>query len=223
MAAQHAAAQHCRGGSGNAGRQRACHQRRPAVPVRAACGGRGAGRQVGPHDRAALGQIALVDHTQAWGGGAHEGGAPRHPSAPPASLPGPAPARRPRAATLLSPLTPPNTHTHTHVTTATTRAEHPPAVALNLAQLVALANQSRFSRRKESTVVPQCISALANTVAPWHTLFRGSTTAFFGGGEWGEEGGGGGLGGKGNLVPAAQTQLCSSIGEALCPWVAAAP
>jgi hypothetical protein len=47
---------------------------------------------------------------------------------------------------------------------------HPPAVAENLAQLVAFFSQSRFSRRKASTVVPQCINELANTVAEWHTL-----------------------------------------------------
>lgn len=45
-----------------------------------------------------------------------------------------------------------------------------PAVAENLAQLVAFLSHSRFSRRKASTVVPQCISELANTVAEWHTL-----------------------------------------------------
>lgn len=45
-----------------------------------------------------------------------------------------------------------------------------PAVAENLAQLVAFFSHSRFSRRKASTVVPQCMSELANTVAEWHTL-----------------------------------------------------
>ena len=38
-----------------------------------------------------------------------------------------------------------------------------PAVAENLAQLVARASQSRLSRRKESTVVPACVAALAKT------------------------------------------------------------
>ena len=47
-----------------------------------------------------------------------------------------------------------------------------PAVALNLAQLTALLSQSRFSRRKVSTVVPACVMAFANTSAPWHTLLR---------------------------------------------------
>mmetsp|Transcript_14462 Transcript_14462/g.60931 ORF Transcript_14462/g.60931 Transcript_14462/m.60931 type:complete len:318 (+) Transcript_14462:1718-2671(+) len=50
-----------------------------------------------------------------------------------------------------------------------------PAVAEKRAQLVARDNQSRFSRRNVSTVVPACISALHNTVALWHTLFRDST------------------------------------------------
>lgn len=49
----------------------------------------------------------------------------------------------------------------------------PPAVALNLAQLVAFFSHSRLSRKKVSTVVPQCISELENTVAEWHTLHGG--------------------------------------------------
>lgn len=53
-----------------------------------------------------------------------------------------------------------------------------PAVALNLDQLVARDSQSRFSRRKVSTVVPECMTALANTAAPWHTLFRASMLLF---------------------------------------------
>lgn len=40
-----------------------------------------------------------------------------------------------------------------------------PAVALNLAQFVARDSQSRFSRRKASTVVPECMVALANMTA----------------------------------------------------------
>ena len=40
-----------------------------------------------------------------------------------------------------------------------------PAVALNLAQLVALANQSKCSLRKVSTVVPMCIRALVRMIA----------------------------------------------------------
>ena len=35
-----------------------------------------------------------------------------------------------------------------------------PAVALNLAQLVALDSQSRFSRRKRSTVVPAALQRI---------------------------------------------------------------
>jgi hypothetical protein len=46
-------------------------------------------------------------------------------------------------------------------------------VAENLAQLVAFFSQSRLSRRKASTVVPQCIRELENTVAEWHTLQAG--------------------------------------------------
>ena len=53
-----------------------------------------------------------------------------------------------------------------------------PAVALNLDQLVARDSQSRFSLRKVSTVVPECITALAKTTAPWHTLLRTSTLFF---------------------------------------------
>ena len=52
-----------------------------------------------------------------------------------------------------------------------------PAVALNLAQLVARLSQSRLSRRKESTVVPQCISALAKMMAECETLLRTSVAA----------------------------------------------
>ena len=52
-----------------------------------------------------------------------------------------------------------------------------PAVALNLAQLVARLSQSRLSRRKESTVVPQCISALAKMMALCETLLRTSLAA----------------------------------------------
>jgi hypothetical protein len=52
-----------------------------------------------------------------------------------------------------------------------------PAVALNLAQLVALLNQSKFSRRKASTVVPECMMAFAKIMAEWHTLFRTSDAA----------------------------------------------
>ena len=50
-----------------------------------------------------------------------------------------------------------------------------PAVALNFAQLVARDSQSRFSRRKVSTVVPECMMALAKMMAEWHTLLRTST------------------------------------------------
>jgi len=39
------------------------------------------------------------------------------------------------------------------------------AVAVNLAQLVALDNHSRLFRRKVSLVVPQCIKAFEMTVA----------------------------------------------------------
>lgn len=53
-----------------------------------------------------------------------------------------------------------------------------PAVALNLAQLVARLSQSKFSRRKESTVVPECIIAFAKMTAEWHTLFRTSEAVF---------------------------------------------
>lgn len=49
-----------------------------------------------------------------------------------------------------------------------------PAVALNLDQLVALESQSRFSLRKVSTVVPECMIAFAKTTAPWQTLFLAS-------------------------------------------------
>lgn len=47
-----------------------------------------------------------------------------------------------------------------------------PAVAENLAQLVARPSQSRFSRRKASTVVPLCMMAFAKMAAEWHTEFR---------------------------------------------------
>ena len=53
-----------------------------------------------------------------------------------------------------------------------------PAVALNLAQLVARVSQSMLSRRNTSTVVPACMTALAKMTAEWHTLLRTSTTAF---------------------------------------------
>ena len=53
-----------------------------------------------------------------------------------------------------------------------------PAVALNLAQLVARVSQSMLSRRNASTVVPACMTALAKMTAEWHTLLRTSTTAF---------------------------------------------
>lgn len=53
-----------------------------------------------------------------------------------------------------------------------------PAVALNLAQLVARLSQSRLSLRKESTVVPQCIRALAKMMAECDTLLRNSVAAF---------------------------------------------
>ena len=49
-----------------------------------------------------------------------------------------------------------------------------PAVALNFAQLVARPSQSRLSLKKVSTLVPQCIIALAKMVALWHTLLRAS-------------------------------------------------
>lgn len=52
-----------------------------------------------------------------------------------------------------------------------------PAVALNFAQLVARPSQSRFSRKKVSTLVPQCIIAFAKIVALWHTLLRASIEA----------------------------------------------
>ena len=52
-----------------------------------------------------------------------------------------------------------------------------PAVALNFAQLVARLSQSRLSRRKLSTVVPQCISALAKMMAECDTLLRTSVAA----------------------------------------------
>ena len=67
-----------------------------------------------------------------------------------------------------------------------------PAVALNLAQLVALLSHSRFSRRKVSMEVPACIRALARMVAECATLTRASTAPlmFFricvGGGQGGE-------------------------------------
>lgn len=48
------------------------------------------------------------------------------------------------------------------------------AVAPNLAQFVARANQSRLSRRNVSTVVPESMKALAMTVAVWQTDTRGS-------------------------------------------------
>mmetsp|Transcript_36394 Transcript_36394/g.91902 ORF Transcript_36394/g.91902 Transcript_36394/m.91902 type:complete len:245 (+) Transcript_36394:1333-2067(+) len=50
-----------------------------------------------------------------------------------------------------------------------------PAVAENLAQLVARDSQSRLSRRNVSTVVPACMSALARMVAECVTLLRAST------------------------------------------------
>jgi hypothetical protein len=49
------------------------------------------------------------------------------------------------------------------------------AVAENLAQLTARASQSMFCRRNRSTVVPACISALANTTAECPTEMRAST------------------------------------------------
>mmetsp|Transcript_36580 Transcript_36580/g.75030 ORF Transcript_36580/g.75030 Transcript_36580/m.75030 type:complete len:362 (-) Transcript_36580:848-1933(-) len=49
------------------------------------------------------------------------------------------------------------------------------AVAENLAQFVARFSHSRFSVMKVSTVVPQCITALANTVAWCVTLLRTSS------------------------------------------------
>mmetsp|Transcript_33743 Transcript_33743/g.73736 ORF Transcript_33743/g.73736 Transcript_33743/m.73736 type:complete len:227 (+) Transcript_33743:2078-2758(+) len=52
-----------------------------------------------------------------------------------------------------------------------------PAVALNLAQLVARESQSRFSLRNMSTVVPACMSAFARMVAEWHTELRVSTAS----------------------------------------------
>ena len=52
-----------------------------------------------------------------------------------------------------------------------------PAVAPNLAQLVARDSQSRLLRRKVSAVVPECMMALAKTSAEWHTLLRASTAA----------------------------------------------
>lgn len=51
-----------------------------------------------------------------------------------------------------------------------------PAVAENLAQLVARESHSRFSRRKESTVVPECITAFEKMSALWHTLLRTCAT-----------------------------------------------
>ncbi len=53
-----------------------------------------------------------------------------------------------------------------------------PAVALNLAQLVARVSQSMLSRRNASTVVPACMTALAKMTAEWHTLLRTSTAPF---------------------------------------------
>jgi hypothetical protein len=53
-----------------------------------------------------------------------------------------------------------------------------PAVALNRAQFVALLNQSKFSRKNLSHVVPACVKAFASTVAEWHTEFRDSTAVF---------------------------------------------
>jgi hypothetical protein len=50
-----------------------------------------------------------------------------------------------------------------------------PAVALNLAQLVALLSHSRLSLRKVSMEVPACIKALARIVAEWVTDTRAST------------------------------------------------
>jgi hypothetical protein len=50
-----------------------------------------------------------------------------------------------------------------------------PAVALNLAQFVALLSHSRFSLRNVSMEVPACIRALARMVAEWATLTRAST------------------------------------------------
>ena len=45
------------------------------------------------------------------------------------------------------------------------------AVAVNLAQLVALANQSKLSLKNWSLVVPQCIKELHITVAVWQIEF----------------------------------------------------
>ena len=47
-----------------------------------------------------------------------------------------------------------------------------PAVAENLAQLVARLSHSKFSRRNASTVVPLCMMALAKIAALWQTEFR---------------------------------------------------
>ena len=55
------------------------------------------------------------------------------------------------------------------------------AVAENLAQLEALFNQSRFSLRNTSLVVPKCISPLAMTVALWVTEFLTPSCAGGGG------------------------------------------
>ena len=53
-----------------------------------------------------------------------------------------------------------------------------PAVAENLAQFVALDNQSKFCLKKASLVVPQLLMAFANTTEPCMTEFLPST-AFF--------------------------------------------
>lgn len=45
------------------------------------------------------------------------------------------------------------------------------AVAVNLAQLVARASQSKLSRKNWSLVVPQCINELQMTVAEWQMEF----------------------------------------------------
>ena len=53
-----------------------------------------------------------------------------------------------------------------------------PAVAPNLAQLVARESQSRLSLRNRSMVVPLCMIAFANTTAPCPMLFLVSTLLF---------------------------------------------
>ena len=50
---------------------------------------------------------------------------------------------------------------------------------VNLAQLVALDNHSRLSRRNWSLVVPECMNELAITVAVWQTEFRTASLMFF--------------------------------------------